>query len=228
MEDNFGKSAIILLSGGIDSTTVAAIVNSNYASDKVHALTINYNQRHVRELESAGAVASHYGWDHKIITLNLAQFGGSALTDPNIAVPQDGLQSGIPVTYVPGRNTIFFSLALAYAEVRDADYIYSGVNAIDYSGYPDCRPEYIRELNRLAKLSSKRAVEGNPISIKAPLIHLTKVQIIQKGISLSTPYNLTWSCYNGGDKACGKCDSCRIRNSAFQEIGIRDPIDYEL
>ena len=220
--------AVILLSGGLDSTTVAAIVASKPDLYPIYPLTINYNQRHNRELKSAEAVVKHFDWEtHKIINIDLSQIGGSALTDTSIPVPEEGLKPGIPVTYVPGRNTIFFAIAMAYAEVNDARYIYTGINAIDYSGYPDCRPEYLRQLNHLAKLSSKKAVEGNPITIKAPLIKMTKEEIIRHGIALKTPYALTWSCYKGGDKACGVCDSCRIRREAFEKVGVRDPIEYE-
>jgi len=221
---------IVLLSGGLDSSTVLGIVRNNNPPENVHALTIDYNQRHKKELESAKKIAEFYDVDHKIMKLDLRAFGGSALTS-NIDVPTDRtldqMGSDIPITYVPGRNTIFISLALAYAEALDADVVALGVNALDYSGYPDCRPEYIQKFKELAKLSNKRGVEGNPIKIITPIIDMSKKDIVEVGTYLGVPYEYTWSCYNGGEKACGKCDSCLLRLEGFQKNGLRDPISYQ-
>ncbi len=219
--------AVVLLSGGLDSTTVLAMaIDMGY---EVHALSFDYGQRHSRELESAKKVAEHYGVVHKIIKIDLRQIGGSALTD-DIDVPErkiDDIESEIPITYVPARNTILLSYALGYAEVIDADAIFYGANAIDYSGYPDCRPEYVDAFERMANLGTKRGVEGNKIRIVAPIIHMTKAEIIKKGMELGVPYELTWSCYRGGAKACGRCDSCLLRLKGFMEAGYEDPIEYE-
>ena len=164
--------------------------------------------------------------EHKIIWVDLTSFGGSALTDKKIKVPKSG-GVGIPVTYVPARNTVMLSLALAYAEVAGADRIYAGMNAVDYSGYPDCRPQYVKAFQELAYLATKRAVEGAITVIKTPLINLSKADIIKAGAKLGVPFELTWSCYRGGEKACGRCDSCRLRLKGFAEAGVKDPIEYE-
>jgi len=220
--------AVVLLSGGLDSTTTLAIaLNDGY---DVYPITFRYGQRHNREIESAKKICEYYNLKLKIVDINLREIGGSALTD-NIDVPKNRslveISREIPVTYVPARNTIFLSIALGYAEVIDADRIYIGVNALDYSGYPDCRPEYIEEFNKLSKLATKRGVEGKPIEIVAPLIHMTKAEIIKKGMELNVPYELTWSCYEGGEKPCGKCDSCILRLKGFMEAGEKDPLEYE-
>ena len=219
--------AVVLLSGGLDSSTVLAIaLEMGY---EVHALSFDYGQRHSRELESAKKIAKYFNVPHKIIKIDLRQIGGSALTD-NIEVPErnvDEIEKEIPITYVPARNTILLSLALGYAEVIDADAIFYGANAIDYSGYPDCRPEYVEAFERVANLGTKRGVEGKPIKIIAPIIHMTKAEIIKKGMELGVPYELTWSCYKGGKKACGKCDSCLLRLKGFMEAGYEDPLEYE-
>ncbi len=220
--------AVVLLSGGLDSTTTLAIaINDGY---DVYPITFRYGQRHNREIESAKKICEYYNLKLKIVDINLREIGGSALTD-NIDVPKNRslgeISREIPVTYVPARNTIFLSIALGYAEVIDADRIYIGVNALDYSGYPDCRPEYIEEFNKLSKLATKRGVEGKPIEIVAPLIHMTKAEIIKKGMELNVPYELTWSCYEGGEKPCGKCDSCILRLKGFMEAGEMDPLEYE-
>ncbi len=220
--------AVVLLSGGLDSTTTLAIaINDGY---DVYPITFRYGQRHNREIESAKKISEYYNLKLKIVDINLREIGGSALTD-NIDVPKNRslgeISREIPVTYVPARNTIFLSIALGYAEVIDADRIYIGVNALDYSGYPDCRPEYIEEFNKLSKLATKRGVEGKPIEIVAPLIHMTKAEIIKKGMELNVPYELTWSCYEGGEKPCGKCDSCILRLKGFMEAGEMDPLEYE-
>ncbi|ADD08468.1 7-cyano-7-deazaguanine synthase QueC [Candidatus Aciduliprofundum boonei] len=219
--------AVVLLSGGLDSSTVLAIaLEMGY---DVHALSFDYGQRHSRELESAKKIARYFNVPHKIIKIDLRQIGGSALTD-NIEVPErqvEDIEKEIPITYVPARNTILLSLALGYAEVIDADAIFYGANAIDYSGYPDCRPEYVEAFERVANLGTKRGVEGKPIKIIAPIIHMTKAEIIKKGMELGVPYELTWSCYRGEKKACGKCDSCLLRLKGFMEAGYEDPLDYE-
>ena len=219
--------AVVLLSGGLDSSTVLAIaLEMGY---EVHALSFDYGQRHSRELESAKKIAKYFNVPHKIIKIDLRQIGGSALTD-NIDVPErnmEEIEKEIPITYVPARNTILLSLALGYAEVIDADAIFYGANAIDYSGYPDCRPEYVEAFERVANLGTKRGVEGKPIKIIAPIIHMTKAEIIKKGMELGVPYELTWSCYKGGEKACGKCDSCLLRLKGFMEAGYEDPLEYE-
>jgi 7-cyano-7-deazaguanine synthase len=218
---------VVLLSGGLDSSTVLAMaLDMGY---EVHALSFDYGQRHSRELESAKKIAKYYNVPHKIIKLDLRQIGGSALTD-DIEVPErkmDDIKEEIPITYVPARNTILLSIALGYAEVIDADAVFYGANAIDYSGYPDCRPEYVEAFEKCANLGTKRGVEGKPIKIMAPIIHMTKAEIIKKGMELGVPYELTWSCYRGGKKACGRCDSCLLRLKGFMEAGYEDPLEYE-
>jgi 7-cyano-7-deazaguanine synthase len=221
--------AVCLLSGGLDSCIAAAIAaNKGY---EIYALSFDYGQRHRRELESAIKIAKFLkAKEHKTIKCDLREIGGSALTD-DIDVPErkeeDISASIIPITYVPARNTIFLSYALAYAEVIKADAIFIGANSIDYSGYPDCRPEYFKAYQSMADLATKRGVEGNLIKIETPLINLTKAEIIKKGIELNAPLELTWSCYKGKEKACGKCDSCLLRLKGFREAGYEDPIEYE-
>jgi 7-cyano-7-deazaguanine synthase len=220
--------AVVLLSGGLDSATVLAIAQSE--GYETHALTIAYGQRHAVELRSAERVAKAIGaHSHKVVELPLTAWGGSALTD-SIDVPKgrddDQISSEIPVTYVPARNTIFLSLALGYAEVIGANTIFVGVNAVDYSGYPDCRPEFIDAFEKLANVATKAGVEGQKMSIRAPLIDLTKTQIIEWGQRLGVDYGLTHSCYDpvGPDGApCGECDSCHIRLAAFRALGQDDP-----
>ena len=217
------KIAVCLLSGGMDSAVASAIAkNERYI---LHAITFDYGQRNKKEMEAACKIAEWLGAEHKILKADLRQIGGSALTD-EIEVPEKG--EGIPVTYVPARNTIFLSYALAYAEVMDAEAIFIGVNSVDYSGYPDCRPEYIEAFQKLANLATKRGVEGNPVKIKAPLLYLSKVEIVKKGAELGVPFEKTWSCYRESKLACGRCDSCRLRMKAFKEAGIEDPIEYEI
>ncbi len=220
------KKAIILLSGGLDSTTCLAIAQSK--DYECYALSFRYGQKHSSELLAAERIASNAKVKlHKIIDLDLGSFGGSALTDESIEVPTQASE-GIPVTYVPARNTVFLSIALAWAEVLEADAIFAGVNAVDYSGYPDCRPEYIRAFQSMADLATKAGIEGQGVKIETPLIDLTKVAIIQLGVSLSVDYSQTVSCYQANQKgeACGQCDSCQIRHQAFIDANIGDPTLY--
>jgi len=219
--------AVILLSGGLDSATVLAMAKDQ--GYECYALSFNYGQRHAAELNAAAKVVSAFNViEHKTIDLDLTQIGGSALTDNNIAVPESATD-GIPVTYVPARNTIFLSYALAWAEVLEINNIFIGVNAIDYSGYPDCRPEYIQAFERMANLATKFSVEGTKLTIHTPLIDLNKADIIQQGSKLNVDYALTISCYQV-DKhgmACGVCDSCRFRKQGFENAGIPDPTHYK-
>lgn len=221
------KKAVVLLSGGLDSATVLAIARSRgYAC---YCLSLDYHQRHVAELKAAERVANALGAAaHRTAQLDLSMFGGSALTDSGIDVPEVPTE-GIPVTYVPARNTIMLSLALAWAEVLDARDIFIGINALDYSGYPDCRREYVEAFQRMANLATKSAVEGRTITIHAPLIDLSKAQIIEQGIRLSVDYGMTVSCYQADaqGRACGLCDSCRFRREGFAASGIADPTPYQ-
>jgi 7-cyano-7-deazaguanine synthase len=223
------KPAVVLLSGGLDSATCLAIARSQgFAS---YCLSFNYGQRHCAELQAAERVAQALGaTEHRILNLGLAQFGGSALTDSTIAVPVDGVQPGIPVTYVPARNTIMLSLAMAWAEVLGSRDIFVGVNAVDYSGYPDCRPEFIAAFEKMANLATRAGVEGEGgrLSIHAPLIDLSKGDIIRTGAALGVDYGLTVSCYQADElgRACGVCDSCRLRAEGFAAAGLPDPTTY--
>jgi 7-cyano-7-deazaguanine synthase len=217
------KKCVVLLSGGLDSSTVLAIAKAE--GFLPYALTVRYGQRHAIEMESAKAVASSLGvQEHRFVGIELDQIGGSALTG-NIPVPKDSEQSGIPVTYVPARNTVFLSLALGYAEVVGATDIFIGVTAVDYSGYPDCRPEFIQEFTRLAQVATKAGVEGAKWNIHAPLLHKSKIEIIRRGLELNVDYALTHSCYDpdGKGRPCGHCDSCLIRARAFHDLQISDP-----
>ena len=222
------KPAVVLLSGGLDSSTVLAIAKSEGFTP--YAMTFRYGQRHQTEIEAAQRVAAAMGVaQHIIADIDLRIFGGSALTS-DIAVPKDASnEQGIPITYVPARNTIFLSFALAWAEVLDAAEIFIGVNAVDYSGYPDCRPEYIDAYTRMANLATKAGVEGRQkLRIHTPLIDLTKAQIIAKGLSLGVDYALTVSCYDpAAGKACGHCDACRLRLRGFEQNGMTDPVAYQ-
>ncbi len=221
------KKAIILLSGGLDSITVLALAKQkNY---ECYALSFDYGQRHNAELIAASEIARYYQVkDHKVIKLGLGAIGGSALTDEHIAVPNTP-QEGIPVTYVPARNTIFLSFALGWAEVLEAHEIFIGVNAVDYSGYPDCRPEFISAFQNLANLATKAGVEGGHVKIHTPLIALSKSEIIKLGMSLDVNYRMTVSCYSADAKghACGKCDACRLRKVGFEYAGVIDPTRYQ-
>ena len=226
------NKAIVLSSGGVDSTTAMAI--ARHEGYDVYSLSFQYGQRHACELEAAQKVAKAFGAkEHLVIDIDFAKIGGSALTD-DIEVPkgrtEQEIEKEIPVTYVPARNTIFLSYAIAWAEVIGASDIFLGVNAIDYSGYPDCRPEYIEAFERMANLATKMAVEGQALTrIRIPLIQMTKAEIIQKGIELGVDYALTHSCYDPSSegKACGQCDSCLLRKKGFKDAGIEDPIHYE-
>lgn len=221
------KKAVVLLSGGLDSATVLAIARDQ--GFQCYALSVHYGQRHRSELEAAREVADSLGaHQHQIIKLDLTAFGGSALTDQAIAVPTAGEKKEIPVTYVPARNTIMLSLALAWAEMLQSQDIFVGVNAVDYSGYPDCRPEYIQAFERMANLATKAGIEGKKLTIHAPLMHLSKKEIIQTGIVLGVDYSLTVSCYQADEagRACGVCDSCRIRKAGFAAAGVTDPACY--
>jgi 7-cyano-7-deazaguanine synthase len=220
------RRAVILLSGGLDSATVLAMARARGL--QCHALSVAYGQRHEVELDAAEAVACKLGaHEHRVMRVDLANIGGSALTDPAIAVPTTpGV--GIPVTYVPARNTIMLSLALAWAEVLGAREIHVGVNAIDYSGYPDCRPEFITAFESLAAVATKAGVEGRGLAIRAPLIHMSKAQIVREGTRLGVDYSLTVSCYQADEtgRACGLCDSCRLRREGFVSAGLSDPTRY--
>ncbi|MCM8596305.1 7-cyano-7-deazaguanine synthase QueC [Accumulibacter sp.] len=220
-------AAVVLLSGGLDSATTLAIAQaSGYAC---HCLTVDYGQRHRAEINAAANLVRTLGADeHRVMQVQLGDFGGSALTDARIAVPTDGVAGGIPVTYVPARNTIMLALALAWAEVLPSGDIFVGVNAVDYSGYPDCRPEFIKAFEEMANLATKIAVEGTRLRIRAPLIGMSKAEIIRRGSELGVDFSLTVSCYQANDvgQACGVCDSCRLRRAGFSAAGIPDPTRY--
>ncbi|MBD2434137.1 MULTISPECIES: 7-cyano-7-deazaguanine synthase QueC [Fischerella] len=221
--------AVILLSGGLDSSTV--LYQALADGCECYAISFDYQQRHKRELHSALAIAKTAGVvQNQIVTFDLRQWGGSALTDDTIDLPQkrslEDMSQNIPVTYVPARNTIFLSFALAYAETIAAERVYIGINALDYSGYPDCRPDYIQAMQEVFRLGTKQGREGKTITIVAPLLHLKKTEIIQLGNKLGVPWELTWSCYAGGDIACGVCDACQLRLAAFVELGLKDPLAY--
>lgn len=220
------KKAIVLLSGGLDSSTVLAKAKKD--GYQTYALSFDYGQRHDAELDAAKNIAEREGVvEHKIVPMNLRAIGGSALTDDSIEVPTEETE-GIPATYVPARNTVFLSIALGWAEVVDADAIFIGVSAVDYSGYPDCRPEYIAAYEHMANLATKRGVEGRPVKIETPLINLTKAETVKLGLSLGVDYSLTVSCYQANDagEACGECDSCRLRKKGFEQLGVEDPTRY--
>ncbi len=220
------SKAIVLLSGGMDSTTALSIAIKE--GFECYVLTLDYGQRHQNEINSAKNIVKDFDIiEHKLLSIDLTVFGGSALTDGNLKVPEKE-SSGIPITYVPARNTIFFSLALAWAEVVEADAIFSGVNAVDYSGYPDCRPEYISAVQDLFNLATKITSEGKNIEVRAPLIHMDKKEIIKIGIENGIDFSKTVSCYqlDNNGKSCGLCDSCRIRSRAFKELSLEDNIEY--
>ncbi len=221
--------AVILLSGGLDSSTV--LYQAKADGYECYAISFDYQQRHRKELESARKIAECAGVvEHQVVNFDLSLWGGSALTDKRLDLPQnrslETMAESIPITYVPARNTIFLSFALAYAEAIRARCVYIGVNALDYSGYPDCRPDYIQAMEKVFLLGTQQGREGNTITIQSPLIHLKKTEIIELGNRLGVPWNFTWSCYAGDTKACGVCDSCRLRLAAFAELGLTDPIPY--
>jgi 7-cyano-7-deazaguanine synthase len=218
--------AVILLSGGLDSATVLALTRAQGLT--CYTLSFDYGQRHRAELEAAIRISRHLGaFEHREMEIPIGELGGSALTDADIDVPEEG-GDGIPVTYVPARNTVFLSLALAWAEVLSADSIFIGVNAVDYSGYPDCRPEFIEAFQSLAALATKQGVEGRPVTIEAPLVALTKAEIIRQGMAAGVDYAQTVSCYRADEqgRACGHCDACRIRRQGFIDAGTEDPTRY--
>ena len=222
------SKAIVLLSGGLDSTTVLAIAKEQKFD--CYALSFDYGQKQRSELDSAKAIAKQTRVsEHRIMKISLADIGGSALTDDKIDVPKYSDKEEIPITYVPARNTIFLSFALAWAEVIDCQKIFIGVNALDYSGYPDCRPEYIKAYENMANLATKQSVEGGKMTIETPLINLTKAEIIQKGLTLGVDYSQTISCYlaNSSGKACGECDACVLRINGFNNANIKDPTLYQ-
>ncbi|MDR2015781.1 MAG: 7-cyano-7-deazaguanine synthase QueC [Azoarcus sp.] len=219
--------AVVLLSGGLDSATCLALARQQ--GFKCHALSVAYGQRHAAEIAAARRVAAALGaHEHRLAHVELGQFGGSALTDPGIAIPEDRAGDGIPVTYVPARNTVMLSMALAWAEALGACDIFIGVNAVDYSGYPDCRPEFIAAFQAMARLATKAGVEGCPLSIHTPLIGLSKAEIILQGIGLGIDYEMTVSCYQADNegRACGHCDACRLRRAGFMAANIADPTRY--
>jgi len=220
--------AVVLVSGGLDSATCLAIARAEGC--RCHALSFAYGQRHAAELQAAGRVARALGAvEHRVMHIDLAGFGGSALTDRAIPVPEDGASAGIPVTYVPARNTVFLSLALAWSEVLGAHDIFIGVNAVDYSGYPDCRPEFIEAFERMANLATRAGVEGEaPLRIRTPLLALSKAEIIRRGSALGVDFADTVSCYQADDegRACGRCESCRLRREGFAAAGLPDPTRY--
>lgn len=221
------KKAVILLSGGLDSVTVLAMAKEQ--GFECYTLSFHYGQRHEVELVAAQKLSKQVGAvEHKVITIDLRSIGGSALTDTTIDVPEQ-IEEGIPVTYVPARNTVFLSIALGWAEVLSAQAIFVGVNAVDYSGYPDCRPQFIEAFEHLANVATKASIEGQKLSIRAPLINMTKADIIQQGIRLGIDYSQTISCYQADSQghACGRCDSCRFRQQGFEQAGIADPTLYQ-
>lgn len=228
MANDHPRRAVVLLSGGLDSATCLAI--AKHSCFNCHCLSVDYGQRHAAELAAAARVATSLGAvEHRVVHLDIGQFGGSALTDAAISVPTSGVAPGIPVTYVPARNTIMLSLALGWAEILGAQDIFIGVNAVDYSGYPDCRPAFIQAFEKLANLATKAGVEGHRLSLHAPLIDLSKADIIRRGTSLGVDYAQTVSCYQANEtgSACGLCDACRLRREGFIQAGTPDPTKYK-
>ena len=223
------RAAVVLVSGGLDSATCLAIARAE--GFRCHALSFRYGQRHAAELGAARRVAAQLGVvEHRILDIDLAAFGGSALTDPGLAVPEDGAaHEAVPITYVPARNTVFLAFALAWAEVLGAHDVWIGVNAVDYSGYPDCRPEFIAAFEAMANLATREAVEGRErLRVRAPLIDLSKAEIVRRGLALGVDYAATVSCYQADDDgaACGRCDACRLRRAGFEQAGVADPTLY--
>jgi len=223
--------AVVLLSGGLDSCVTLAIAKQE--NEEVFAITFDYGQRHEREVESAKKLAEHYGVKkHLILRIPLGEVAESALTREEEPVPERGsveeMTITIPSTYVPGRNIVLLSYALSWAESAHADSIYIGAHTQDYSGYPDCRPEFLKAFQNMANLGTRRGSEGRQIELKYPIVNMTKAQIVTKGNELGVPFELTWSCYRGGEKACGRCDSCQFRLKGFEEVGLKDPLEYEV
>ncbi len=218
--------AVVLLSGGLDSATCAAIARKK--GYDILALTFDYGSRHAEEITYAKKIAGYFdALEHLIFPLALEKIGGSTLFDKEANIRTENPVNDIPDTYVPSRNIVFLSIALAYAEARDADAIFIGANTVDYSGYPDCRPEFLEAFRTMAFIGTKRGTDMRPIIIEAPLVLMSKGDIIKEGMKLGVPYNLTWTCYQGGEQACGKCDACRFRLKGFEEAGLDDPIEYE-
>ncbi len=216
------SAAVVVFSGGMDSTVCLALARRDF--DGVVALTVDYGQRHRVEVDHASQVAARYGVEHVVMRLELSRWGGSALTDPSLEVPERGDgDTAVPITYVPARNLVFLSLAVGLSEARDADAVYLGVNALDYSGYPDCRPAFLDAFRSAAALGTKRGVEGRPVELRTPLVDLTKAEIVGLGFELACPLELTWSCYRGGARPCGSCDACHLRAKGFAEAGLPDP-----
>ncbi|HEY9632602.1 MAG TPA: 7-cyano-7-deazaguanine synthase QueC [Coleofasciculaceae cyanobacterium] len=230
LEKDVNLKAVVLLSGGLDSSTV--VYKAKQDGCECYAISFDYQQRHRRELKSAVAIAHCAGIkEHQIVSFDLRKWGGSALTDDDINLPEQRslaqMAETIPITYVPARNTIFLSFGLSYAEALGAERVYLGVNALDYSGYPDCRADYIQAMQTVFELGTKQGREGQPIKIVTPLINLKKTAIIELGNQLGVPWEQTWSCYSGGDVACGVCDSCQLRLTAFAQLGLNDPLPYQ-
>jgi len=222
------QRAVVLLSGGLDSATCLAIASQKY---EVHALTFDYGSRHSREIKSAKALARHYKVkSHTVLKIGMGAIGGSSLTDGSIPVPRAKSRSeigkGIPSTYVPARNMAFLSLGVALAEAKGATRVFIGANSVDYSGYPDCRPEFIEAFQKAADMGTKAGAMGKPVRIEAPLLKLSKSDIIRKGTKLGVPYGLTWTCYSGGKKPCGRCEACILRQDGFREAGLDDPLGH--
>jgi len=223
------KKAVCLISGGIDSCVTAFLAKNERYS--IYALTVDYGQQHIKEIKCAKKISKSIDVkDHIILNIDFRKFGGSSLTDKSIEPETNRslneIGKNIPSTYVPARNTVFLSIALAYAEAIDAESIFIGLTSTDYSGYPDCRPEYVKSFRKMAKLATKKGIEGKPIKIKTPLLYKSKSEIIKKGIELKVQFENTWSCYKGGNKACGRCDSCVLRLKGFKEAKAKDPIKY--
>ncbi len=219
------RAHLVLASGGLDSTVCLALAERDGGTAPV-ALTFDYGQRHAVELERAAAVCAWYGAEQLVVTIDARRWGGSALTDPGMEVPGPGdsaAKSSVPATYVPARNSIFLAVALGVAEARGADAVYLGVNAVDYSGYPDCRPAFVDAFRRVAEVGQRRGIEGHPVDIRAPLIEASKADIVRLGTELGAPLELTWSCYRGGPRPCGQCDACQLRERGFAAAGVADP-----
>lgn len=222
------EGAVVLLSGGLDSATCLAIASAGY---EVHALTFDYGGRHSREMEAAKALAKHFRTkSHRIVKVDLAAIGGSSLTDSTIPVKEsesrEGIGREIPNTYVPARNMIFLGIGVALAEAVGASRVFIGANSVDFSGYPDCRPEFIAAFQRAADLGTRAGAEGRPVRIEAPLLRMSKAEIVRKGAELGVPFGKTWTCYSGGKAACGRCEACQLRLAGFREAGIDDPVGY--